>query len=307
MAHIVCVVPLHFKTLSALLLASMQSQRPNLTPGGDKGRKMKVLIGIGALAVCGTLASGDIADNFEGYVIGGLPGGVWQDAVNFIDEPTHPGDSISVIQTVDAFGNATRAVQIGDHVGTSGGLMASVDAAATQRFEIDLRLDQQGNGSSPNWMSAVGFFQDTDQTDFNWGPQAVVYASGNGRFRLFVQNNDGRGSASRDFGMGQGQWALDTWYRVSLEVDSVSGVFDASVTDIATGEVLSSTNRTYAGWNAEFGQYDLVSVNDGEYGSNPGTIGNMASYDNANYVPAPGAIGVLTVGALLSGRRRRSM
>jgi len=268
---------------------------------------MKMLIGIGALAVCGTLASGDIADNFEGYAIGGLPGGVWQDAVNFIDEPTHPGDSISVIQTVDAFGNATRAVQIADHVGTSGGMMASVTHTDVQRFEIDLRLDQQGNRNGANWMGAVGFFQETDQTDFNWSPQASVYAASNGRFRLFVQNNDGQGSGARDFGMGVGQWALDTWYRVSLEIDSVNGVFDASVINIATGEVLSSTHRTYLGWNTEFGQYDLISVNDGEYGSDPGTIGNMSTYDNANYVPAPGVVGIMSLGGLCATRRRRSM
>jgi len=269
--------------------------------------EMKKITAIVALALSAGVAFGDIADDFEGYAVGGLPGGAWQDAVNFIDEPTHPGDSISVIQTVNAFGNQTNAVQIADQIGTSGGMMSQVDHTDTQRFEIDVRLDQRGNGSSPNWMSASGFFQNTDQTDFNWSPQAVVYAASNGRFRLFVQNNDGRGSGSRDFAMGNGQWAMDTWYRVSLEVDSVNGIFDASVTDIASGDVLSTTHRSYAGWNAEFGQYDLVSVNDGEYGSNPGTIGNMSSYDNANYVPAPSALGVLGLGGMMATRRRRSM
>jgi hypothetical protein len=267
---------------------------------------MRMIFGMGALCLSAAITNADIADDFEGYAVGGLPGGIWQDAVNFIDEPTHPGDSISVIQTVDAFGNNTNAVQIADHVGTSGGMNARVIHTDIQRFEIDVRLDQRGDGSTPNWMSAVGFFQDTDQTDFNWSPQAVVYASGNGRFRLFIQNNDGRGSGSRDFGMGVGQWEMDTWYRVSLEVDSINGVFDASVIDIATGEELASTHRTYTGWNSEFGQYDLVSVNDGEYGTNPGTAGNMSSYDNANYVPAPSAFGVIAIGGLFVSRRRRS-
>jgi len=266
--------------------------------------KMKFAIGLSVLVTSGAWAG--ISDNFEGYTQGGLPGGVWQDAVNFIDSPTHAGDSISVIQTADAFGNQTNAVQIADHVGTSGGMMASVHTANVQRFDIDVRLDQQGNGSVPNWMSATGFFQDTDQTDFNWSPQAVVYASGNGRFRLFVQNNDGRGSGSRDFGMGAGQWALDTWYRVSLEVDTENGIFDASVTNIASGELLSSTHRTYTGWNSEFGQYDLVSVNDGEYGTTPGSIGNMSSYDNASYVPTPSSLTILGAGALFMNRRRRT-
>ncbi len=267
---------------------------------------MNRLIAIGALALSAGGVTAGVTDDFESYAVGGLPGGVWQDAVNFIDEPTHPSDSISVIQTADAFGNTTNAVQIADHVGTSGGMMSRVDRTVNQRFEIDMRLDQRGNGSTPNWMSAVGFFQDTDQTDFNWSPQAVVYAAANGRFRLFVQNNDGRGTASRDFGMGVGQWEMDTWYRVSLEVDSINGVFDASVVNVETGELLSSANRTYVGWDSAFGQYDLISVNDGEYGSNQGTIGNMSSYDNASYVPAPGAMGVLLSGGLLTTRRKRS-
>lgn len=267
---------------------------------------MKMMMGIGALVLCAGSAAGDIADNFESYIVGGLPGGGWQDAVHFIDEPTHTGDSISVIQTTDAFGNATQAVQIGDHVGTSGGLMYGVDHTDVQRFEIDVRLDQRGNGSSPNWMSAVGFFQETDQTDFNWSPQAMVYAAPNGRFRLFVQNNDGRGSGSRDFGLGNtATWALDTWVRISLEADTVNGVFGIKISDIASGDVLTDVSRTYAGWNSEFGQYDLVSMNDGEYGSNPGTIGNMASYDNASYVPAPGVMSMVAFGGLCMTRRRR--
>ena len=268
---------------------------------------MKTIMGIGALMLCAGLAVGDIADDFESYGVGSVPGGVWQDTINFIDAPTHPASSVSVIQTADAFGNMTNAVQIVDHIGSSGGMMSRVGAAAFQRFEIDVRLDQQGNGSSPNWMSAIGFVQDTEQADFNWSPQAFVYTTGSGRFRLYVQNNDGQGTGFRDWGMGVGQLSLDSWYRVSLEVDTVNGIFDASVIDVATGDVLSSTHRTYTGWDAGFGQYDLVSFMDGEYGSNPGTISNISTYDNANYVPAPGVLGIAALGGMCATRRRRSM
>lgn len=263
-------------------------------------------IGIVGALLCGVgVVHADIVDDFESYVPGGLPGGIWEDATSYIDAPTHTGNSVSVIDTTDAFGNATRAVQINDHVGTSGGLISDVGYASTQHFEIDVRLDQRGNGSAPNWMSAVGFFQDTDQSDFNWSPQAVVYASGNGRFRLFVQNADGQGGASRDFGLSGGVWSMDTWYRVSLEADTVNGIFDVMITDLETGNVIADVTRTYTGWNAAFGQYDLISVNDGEYGNNPGTIGNMSTYDNARYVPAPSALGVLGLGAIAAMRRKR--
>ena len=263
------------------------------------------------IAIIGTLLCGvgvvhaDIVDDFESYATGSVPGGVWADATSYIDEPTHTGNSVSVIDTTDAFGNATRAVQINDHVGTSGGLISDVGHASNQRFEIDVHLDQRGNGSQPNWMSAVGFFQNTGQSDFNWSPQAVVYASGTGRFRLFVQNADGAGTASRDFGLSGGVWSLDTWYRISLGADTVNGIFDVTITDLATGSVIADVSRTYNGWNAAFGQYDLVSVNDGEYGSNPGTIGNMSTYDNARYVPAPGACSLLGCAGLFAIKRRR--
>jgi hypothetical protein len=267
---------------------------------------MKKVLICGALFVSAGAVRADIVDDFEGYQIGAAPGGIWQDAADYVIDPSNPGPTVSVIDTTNASGNTTRAVQITDGIGTSGGLISAVDHTSTQRFEIDVRLDQRGNGSAPNWMSAVGFFQDTDQTDFNWSPQAVVYASGTGRFRLFVQNADGRGGASRDFGLNGGVWSMDTWYRVALEADTVNGVFDVTITDLESGDVIADASRTYAGWNADFGRYNLISVNDGEYGSNPGTIGNMSSYDNASYVPAPSTLTLLGGAGMLLARRRRA-
>ncbi|MGJ8637588.1 MAG: hypothetical protein ACSHX5_12155 [Phycisphaerales bacterium] len=262
---------------------------------------------IAALVLLSTSAHAGINDDFESYTLGGNPGGIWEDASSYITNPTNPGPTNAVISTTDAFGNATQAVQIQDGIGTSGGLIANVGHSNIQRFETDLRLDQSGNGSSPNWIAAAGFFQETVQTDFNWMPQAVVYATRNSnRFRLFVQNADGRGGAARDFGLGAHTWSLDTWYRISIEVDTLTGVFETSIIDIETGEILSDVTRTYNGWSSEFGRYDLISVNDGEYGSNPGTIGNMATIDNVNHVPAPSSM--ITIGAcgLIASRRRRS-
>jgi len=261
-------------------------------------------------AVIAGVASGlnaGVTDDFESYGIGGTPAGIWQDASSFIDNPTNPGPTVSVIATTDANGNATQAVQIQDGLGSSGGIIGHVGHSDIQRFETDLRLDQRGNGSNPNWISAAGFIQETDQNDFNWMPQAFVYATRNSsRFRLFVQNADGRGSANRDFGLGIHTWELETWYRIVLDVDTTTGVFDVSIVNKETGEVLVDGTKTYAGWNSEFGQYDAISINDGEYGSNVGTIGNMATIDNVNHVPAPGAGGVVALSGLFGTRRRRA-
>jgi len=260
-------------------------------------------------AVIAGVASGlnaGVTDDFESYGIGGTPAGIWQDASSFIDNPTNPGPTVSVIATTDAMGNATQAVQIQDALGTSGGIIGRVGHSDIQRFETDLRLDQRGNGGNPNWISAAGFIQETEQSDFNWMPQAFVYATKNSdRFRLFVQNADGRGSANRDFGLGAHSWQLDTWYSIVLEVDTTTGVFDISIIEKESGEVLVERIRTYAGWNTDFGQYDAISVNDGEYGVNLGTVGNMATIDNVNYVPAPGSVVALIGAGLIGSSRRR--
>lgn len=269
-------------------------------------KKMKNISAIAALMLAGASASAGVVDNFEGYQLGNAPAGIWQDASSFIDSPTNPGPTVSVISTSDAEGNATQAVQIQDGLGTSGGIIGHVGLSNVQRFETDLRLDQRGNGSNPNWISAAGFIQETDQTDFNWMPQAFVYATKNSnRFRLYVRNQDGQNGQARDFGLGSRSWSLDTWYRITLEVDTETGVFDISITDKETGEVLMDGSRTYNGWDADFGHYDHISINDGEYGSNLGTVGNMATIDNVSYVPAPGAMGFMTIMCLAGTRRRR--
>ncbi|MFK7759224.1 MAG: MYXO-CTERM sorting domain-containing protein [Phycisphaerales bacterium] len=267
---------------------------------------MKNTCAIAALMLLGTGAWADVVDDFESYTVGESPAGIWQDASSFIVDPTNPGPTVAVIGTTDASGNATQAVQIQDGLGTSGGILGQVQHTDIQRVEMDLRLDQIGNGSNPNWIAAAGFAQVTEQDDINSMPQAFVYADKNSnRFRLFVNNGDG-GPGFRDFGLGANSWELDTWYRIVIEVDTQAGVFEVSIVNGETGDVLTDITRTYNGWNSDFGQYDLIGVIDGEYGASVGTVANMASIDNVSYVPAPGtlAAGMLGLGAL--GRRRRN-
>ncbi len=269
---------------------------------------MRAQCAIGALTLTVSAAgAGVVSEGFEGYDIGDSPAGIWRDVSSFIDSPSNPGPTVSVIETQDAFGSMTRAMQInGDGIGSSGGIAGQVEHSRYQRFETDLRLDRGGNGSNPNWIAASGFFQETDQSDFNWMPQAFVYATrGSNRFRLYVRNADGQNGASRDFGLGAHSWSFDTWYRIVLEVDTESGVFDTTIVDIESGETIVEISRTYNGWNSEWGRYDFISVNDGEYGTNPGTIGNIATIDNIGYVPAPGSVMVLLGAGALGARRRR--
>jgi hypothetical protein len=251
-----------------------------------------------------SLAIAGLTDDFESYAVGGLPGGSWEDARHYVDGSTHTGDSVSVIETEDAFGNQTQAVQILDHVGTSGGLVSQIGPANVHRMEVDVRLDQFANGNVPNWMSAVGFYQEVEGRDLNGMPQAMVYASRNGRFQLFVHNANGQASGEDIYGLRNLRWNLHTWYRIAIEADTLNGIFNVQITDIESGELLRDVTREIDDWDPQYGQYNLISMNDGEYGDPLGTVANMATFDNVNYVPAPASIGLLGLGALCQRRRR---
>jgi len=263
---------------------------------------------IGVFMLLGTPAWGGVIDDFESYEIGAFPGGSWHDASDHIDNPTIPSPSASVIQTTNASGNQTQAVQIhGDGIGTSGGIAMSVEHSMIQRFETDIRIDQTGNGSYPNWTYAAGFFQETDQNDLISMPQAVVYSLNNSQaFRLYIHNADGNGGLIRDLSLGAARYELDTWYRIVMEVNTDTGEFLTTIVNLESDEEVINRTLNVDGWNSDFAQYDLISVNDGEYGNNPGTLGNIATIDNVNYVPAPASAWVvgLSVLGLLERRRK---
>lgn len=266
---------------------------------------MKTLSKIGMLMLCAGTARSEIVDNFESYQLGTVPGGVWEDARHYVNGSTHTGDSVDIIQTTDAFGNPTRAVQIVDHLGTSGGLVSRVEHTHIQHLEVDVRFDQFADGNVPNWMGAVGFYQENDGADLNSLPQAMVWASRNGRFRLFVHNTDEQGSSAETYGLGNSRWSLDTWYRISLEADTINGSFNVQIVDLASGNLLLNATREVNDWDPTFGQYNLVSMNDGEYGDPLGSIANMASFDNVNYTPTPGSVILMLGGGVMLTRRQR--
>ena len=88
---------------------------------------MKVQVCCVALLLSAGAVRADIVDDFESYEIGSAPGGVWQDAAAFISDPTNPAPTVTMISTQDAHGAATRAVQITDALGTSGGIAAEIE------------------------------------------------------------------------------------------------------------------------------------------------------------------------------------
>lgn len=263
----------------------------------------RAAIAVGAI-VAGT-ASGQFVDDFESYAVGGSPGGVWVDASTRIDAPTVPAPSATIIETTDAFGNATRALQTVDAIGTSSGSLAQIDASLGGTMSMNLRIDQFTDVTrGATWSAAVGFLQDTGVADFNTGPQAVVYAGvGTPTFRVFV-NNNGRFT---DFAISGALVELDTWFNIELSIDSELGTVGARVVDIATGDVTGETTRAIAGWSSADARYDALAFFDGEYQTVGGTQGGLATIDGVSFVaiPTPGAFAVLALGVSVAVRRRR--
>ena len=93
------------------------------------------------------------------------------------------------------------------------------------------------------------------------------------------------------------------WYRVSLGVNTATGVFGIRVLD---GEGLTLLERDVAmpNYDPARGQYNRVAVFDGEYASGAVTPGQF-TVDNVAYVPAPGGAGLVLGAAALGTRRRR--
>lgn len=267
---------------------------------------MNNMCAIAALMLAGTSAWGGVTDDFESYEVGQLPGGDWQDFSDWVANPTILSPSATLVQTTDAHGNQTQAVQIdGDGIGTSGGIGALVEHSRVQRFEADIRIDQRGDGNYPNWTYAAGFFQVTDQTDPIRMPQALVYSLNTSRaFRLYIHNADGNGGLTNDVALDGALYELDTWYRIAIEVDTATGEFETSIINLETGEQVVDHAHSVTNWNSDFGQYNMISVNDGEYGSRPGTLGNITTIDNVTHVPAPAGVGLLGLGALCVQRQR---
>ncbi len=256
-----------------------------------------------SLALClftgHALAGVSISDDFESYPAGSFPGGQWQDIEGrVVDNPT-AGPTMRVIDTIDAFGNATRAIQSGRASGTNG-VFASIGSSRFHHMSVDMRIDSTPQSGS--WPMAVGFTQQTAPgQDINRQSQAVVYAWQTRRFFLFVSQEFG-GPAANLLLPGFA-FTEDTWYTVSLSVDTELGSFSASIRDAATGDVLTSRDYTAPVWDPSLGDYDSLSFFDGEPVGSAGGV--QATLDNVSYVPTPSAACMMLTALTFWARRRR--
>lgn len=256
------------------------------------------------LAPTATLAE-PINDDFESYAPGTFPGAPWQDVSTRIDNPTVPAPTAFVLETTGADGLPTQAVQIVDNIGTSSGVMTEIQPADRHTLRMDVRIDQFSDVRG-SWPGGIGFLQDEGASDFNADPQAVLYAWQDGRWHLFVKNSpDGLPIRNTDRILaGIPRINPGTWYTLQLEIDTTTGVFDASVYNATTGELLGEDSLNFTDWDPQFGRFDAIAAFDGE-GGTAGTVGGVSTYDNFSYIPAPSAAIFAAVSAAMAAVRRR--
>ena len=178
-----------------------------------------------------------IADDFESYGLGGLPAPLWLDAGGFDPQPPVAAlPSATVESTTDAFGAPTQALAISDQVALLSGIYQPVPLSTRYSLAADVRVDRFND--APTFPTADFPIQLTFaevKRNFYTTPQAGIYASSlTQSWRLFLLEDVGNLSADIDLApVTPGQWV-----RLAFALDTATGDWRVSITDIAGGLTL---------------------------------------------------------------------
>ena len=221
-------------------------------------------------------------EDFETSVLGSFPPAPWLDVGQVTPFPSTPEPSAVVVDTLDASDNPTRAVALVDALTESTqGIYQTV--AVSERYHIiaDVRIDRFSNNSlsdTADWPLAVGFAAMTGDNPA-FVPQIVVFASSRTeRWRLFAIGNGD--PIDLDLGVAA---ALDTWYRLEIDLDVATGQVKSRLRNLETDGLLVDRTDTITGWVPGNNALDAVILYEGEtslFGSPPPTISNLAVIDN---------------------------
>lgn len=239
-----------------------------------------------ALGAAGAARAAGVSDDFESYAPGSFPAPVWLDAGAF--DPLPPVavlPSVTVAVTTDAFGNPTQAMAVSDQVALLSGIYQLVPVRRFYTLTAQIRIDRFSNGTAgapADFASQLTFANARD--NFYITPQAGIYASSFTQgWRLFLIGESGTG-VDLDLGV---PVMLGRWYRLALDLDTLTGSYRARIGDAATAAMLADASGIFPGWVPGVdGLYDAVAFIEGE-GSLDSTISNLAFVDNINVTATP--------------------
>ena len=271
-----------------------------------------------ALFSAPTLAA-STSDDFESYATGSFPVPKWSEFGTF--GPTNPDyppavlPSMTVVDTLDAFGHATKALQNVDGAGSPKGVYAPQATGSTLSVSADVRTLRYSNsdpGTVLPWQDGaamVGMFTANRASS----PFASIYASSTTHGWRFAYSGDATLSPLLDDYDLSAPALLDVWYHVALDIDRQTGSFHSRITDIASGVVVVDNVVTYANYQPSFDSFDSIFFAPVEVGAKlpwgPGstTIANIAQTDNVNIaaVPEPETYALMLAGLCAMALRQR--
>jgi hypothetical protein len=249
---------------------------------------------ISCVAGASSAGATGIVDNFASYVVGSFPSPPWQD-VGAVDPttPIAPLPSGTVIATTDAFGHPIHAFEPASAVASSAGIFQPVPVSSSYSLHADIRVDQYSNAPAStvdDWAMQLTFAQ--EDGNFAYAPQFGVYASSLTQgWRLYFV---GSVSGSADIALGVAA-PVGEWFTVGLTLNALTGAYDATIEDTATGTILTNSTGLLPGWTAADDTFDTVAFFKGDL--SPGdTIGDTAAVTNINATAVPEPAGWVILG-----------
>jgi len=250
------------------------------------------------------------SDNFESYPIGSFPAPKWSEfSTLFAPLPGDPPPlvpSMTVVDTTDAFGHATKALQNVDVVSQTKGVYAPLASGNLLSVGADVRTLRYST-SDPTLVkpyqdeaATVGMFT----ANPNSAPFLAIYASSTTHgWRLGYTGDAVTSPNIDDYDLGAAA-LVGVWYHVALELDRQTGSFHSMVTDVASGITVVDSVITHANWQLGFDNFDSILFAPTENGfrkpGDPGytTVANIMQVDNVNVaaVPEPSTYALLFAG-----------